>query len=262
MRPRAPRPLRAGLRTGALVAALAVASATSAAGPARAEPAAATADNRRIVGILDVRTDELPPEVAEQFQKGLDTQLRGDALHWLASRASVRTRLVNSTRWVDGCVAGACLAELRTQVGAELVVNAALTGAGTSYGYVVTLLRTDTGEVVGQESSRCDVCTANEVISSAVIAAYNLISNAPDPLPDAAAERAAAARAASAPLRTALDRATRRKRVTGLSLAITGAALAAAGAVLYYRDDTRPALLGAAGVGAGLAGGGLLLLAF
>ena len=62
-------------------------------------------------------------------------------------------------KWTEGCVVGACLSEVRAQTGAELVLLAALTGSGTSFGYVVTLVRTDTGRVLAQESDRCDVCT-------------------------------------------------------------------------------------------------------
>ena len=49
--------------------------------------------------------------------------------------------MANSTKWTEGCVVGACLREVETQTGADLVLLAALTGAGTSFGYVVTLVR-------------------------------------------------------------------------------------------------------------------------
>ena len=59
--------------------------------------------------------------------------------------------MANSTKWTEGCVVGSCLHEVKTQTGAELVLLAALTGSGTSFGYVVTLVRTDTGRMLAQD---------------------------------------------------------------------------------------------------------------
>src|SRR5262249_22190002 len=111
--------------------------------------------------------------------------------YWLADRAYMKAAMMRSTKWTDGCLVGRCLAAIRTQSGAELVLLAALTGSGTSFRYVVTLIRTDTRRVVDQETDGCDVCTANEVMTPATLAAVDVLNKAPDKLTDEAAEQTA-----------------------------------------------------------------------
>jgi len=53
--------------------------------------------------------------------------------------------------------------------------------SGRASAYVVTLIRTDTGQVIDQESDRCDVCRVNEVIRGATLAAVDLLNKAPEP---------------------------------------------------------------------------------
>ena len=52
------------------------------------EPARLPNDRRRIVGILDVRVDGVPKEIAEQFEAGLEEQLDSNA-YWIAPRARI-----------------------------------------------------------------------------------------------------------------------------------------------------------------------------
>lgn len=220
------------------------------------------ADNRRIVGILDVRVEGVPDEVRDSFQRGLEDQL-DTKQYWLASRALLKQRLTRSTKWTEGCLVGACLAEVRAQTGAELVLLAALTGSGTSFGYVVTLVRTDTGRVLHQDSERCDVCTVSEVITKATLATIGLLNNVPDKLPDESAEHAASIATAVGKVNRALVIERRHNnRVGGVVLGL-GLAAAATGAILYALDTSRedwalPTALG----GAGLAVGGVTVLAF
>jgi hypothetical protein len=212
-------------------------------------------DQRRIVGILDVRTDGVPPEVAETFQHYLEEQL--DTGHyWLASRSRVKERMSTSTHWAEGCLVGSCVAEVKTQTGAELVVIAALSGSGTSYGYVVTIVRTDTGEVVSQESDRCDVCTVNEVVQTATIATIKLLTAVPDKLP----EREVSTRLPAGP-GGSVDRGRQAGRV-GLGVTITGLVVGVAGAALYFTRNRDGNMLGLAGAGVGLTLGGLTVLTF
>src|SRR5262249_1744753 len=142
------------------------------AGLAHAQPP--TGDKRRIVGILDVRVDGVPVEIQRQFQSDLEKHLDSRA-YWLAPQERIREMMSNSTKWTEGCVVGSCLSELKTQTGAELVLLAAITGSGTSFGYVVTLVRTDTGRMLAQDASRCEVCTVKEVLASATLAAAKLL---------------------------------------------------------------------------------------
>ena len=95
--------------------------------PPQAPPTA----SQRIVGVLDVRVDGVPPEIAAQFQQQLEAQV--DTKHfWLAPRSRMRETMTNSTRWTEGCVVGACLGEVKKQTNADLVLLVALNGSGTS----------------------------------------------------------------------------------------------------------------------------------
>jgi len=154
--------------------------------PPKAPPSA----NQRIVGVLDVRVEGVPPEIAAQFQQQLEAQV--DTKHfWLAPRSRMHEMMTNSTKWTEGCVIGKCLSEVKRQTNADLVLLAALTGAGTSFGYVVTLVRTDTGLVLAQESERCDVCTVSEALANATLATVKILDAVPDQLPDEHAMQAA-----------------------------------------------------------------------
>jgi len=136
-------------------------------------PLPAEGDPRKIIGILDVRVDGAPPEVGSQLQKELDAQV--DSKHvFILSRARLHEMMGSSTRWTEGCIVGPCLAELRRQTRAPIVVVASLTGSSTSFGWVITLVRTDSGHVLSQRAERCDVCTVDEALHNATRAALDL----------------------------------------------------------------------------------------
>ena len=216
---------------------------------------------RRVIGILDIRVEGMPAEVASQFQNSLETQLDSKR-YWLSGRSKMRERMLSSTRWADGCLVGKCLFDVKTQTGAELVIVAALSGSGTSYGYVVTLLRTDIGTVVAQQTDRCDVCTLNEAMTNATLATIQLINAVPDKLPDDEAERHASVELATGPLQKELAKARRANKTPGIVLTVAGLAVAAAGVAVYFAADKpsyAPAIWAAGG---GLALGGVTILAF
>ena len=104
------------------------------------------ADRRRTVSLLDVRIEGMPEDVKDNFRRQLEEQI-DTKRYWLADREYMRRLLLASTKWTDGCLVGRCLTAIRSS-GAELVLLAALSGSGTSFGYVVTLIRTDTGHVI------------------------------------------------------------------------------------------------------------------
>jgi hypothetical protein len=187
-------------------------------------------------------------------------QLEGSSF-WLSTRAQMRERLKFSTKWTEGCLVGPCLTEVKTQTQAELVLLVALSGSGTSYGYIITLARTDTGTVVAQDSQRCDVCTPREAMRDATLATINLLNNVPDKLPDAAVEKATLDKAmASLDLRLATDRKRVKKR--GVIVTILGVATAAAGIAVYFLADKPDYSWAIAGAGGGLAVGGVAMLTF
>lgn len=241
------------------IASLLVSIVTLVGAPAFAEDAPKT--KKRTVGILDVRVDGVPDEAKAQFEKGLEEQL-DTSTYWLSNRAQMRERLKFSTKWTEGCLVGACLVEVKTQTQAELVLLVALTGSGTSYGYIITVARTDNGRVVAQDSQRCDVCTPREVMRDATLATINLLNNVPDKLPDEAAENKLALDAAlgTASTRIAADHARLKKR--GIVVTILGVATAAAGVAVYLLADKPDYSLAIVGAGGGLAVGGVAMLTF
>ncbi len=221
-------------------------------------------DPRRIIALLDVRVGEgVPPEIAAQFQKDLDAQV--DAKHYfLASRNRVKELLANSTKWTDGCLVGACLHEVKAQTGADFVLLASLTGSGTSFGSVVTLVRTDNGRVLQQDIKRCDVCTLNEALSAATLAAVKLLTAIPDQLPDDLALTRDAVESTRVPLEKKiheLDEA-QHHHGTGLTLLIGGLAAVGAGIAIYETQNKSASGLALAGAGGGLALGGVIVLTF
>ena len=138
--------------------------------PEPPKPLPGGADKRRIIGILDVRIDGAPPEVGAQFQKDLEAQVENiKAAYFLAPKMRMHDLMAQSTKWSEGCVVGACLKYVKDQTNADIVLLAALTGSGTSVGWVVPLVRSDTGNVLAQKSERCDVLEGggSEALSAA-----------------------------------------------------------------------------------------------
>jgi hypothetical protein len=249
----------------AFVSTFAMAVSTASAQPPRPphdEPSPAPADDkRRIVGVLDVRVEGVPKEIARQFQSELEKQLDSRE-YWLAPQQRIREMMANSTKWTEGCLVGLCLTELQAITGAELVLLASISGSGTSFGYVVTLVRTDTGRVLAQEGSRCEVCTVKEALASATLAAVKLLTSVPDKLPDEAGEASAAFELATGKLHAQIDASKRHNRKLGIGLTLAGVVAAGAGMTLYLAADRPAYALGIAGLGAGTALGGIAVLTF
>jgi hypothetical protein len=215
--------------------------------------------SQRIVGVLDVRVDGVPPEIAAQFQQQLEAQV--DPKHfWLAPRSRMHEMMTNSTKWTEGCVVGACLGEVKRQTNADLVLLVALNGSGTSFGYVVTLVRTDTGTVLAQESERCDVCTVSEALTKATLATVKILDAAPDQLPDDKAAEIEKTQALMAKFDSRQRHLEHHPKAVATGILLTGLAVAAGGAGLYYANHN--AGIATAAVGGGLALGGIFALTF
>ena len=232
--------------------------------PPPIKPLPKPGDRRRVIAILDVRVgDGVPADVAQQFQKDLD-QMVDPEHYFLAPRYAVHELMTNSTRWVDGCLLGPCIREVRTQTQADVALIAALTGSGTSFGSVITLVRTDSGHVIGQATGRCDVCTLNEALATAEKASVKLLEGLPPKLPDEDAPQKAAVTAATAPLEakiTTLEHANHHAGM-GIGLVITGLVIAGAGFAIYEAASHNEGGLMAAGGGVGLAAAGICVLTF
>ncbi len=219
-------------------------------------------ESRRMVGILDVRVDGVSDDLKAKFEQQLEQQLDTNQ-YWLSNRAQMRERMKFSTKWTEGCLVGDCLVEVRTQTQAQLVLLAALNGSGTSFGYVVTLVRTDTGRVLAQKSERCDVCTINEAMTEATLATIALLNEIPTALPDDAALKATALKNVVGINKRELAAQRRARRRIGKALTITGLAIGLGGtaAALLIMDHPNWAIA-TAGVGGGLATGGVVVLTF
>lgn len=218
-------------------------------------------DRRRIVGILDVRVDGVPKEIADKFEANLEDQLDSNA-YWLAPRERMHEMMESSTRWTEGCIVGSCLNEVHIQTGADLVLLAALNGSGTSFGYVVTLVRTDSGRTLAQESKRCDVCTVNEALNGATATAVKLLIAVPEKLPDELAAHQHALDLAADKGKDDTAAAHHHHRKTATIVTLAGIAVAAIGATLYYTQDHADSGLATMAGGAGLAVGGGIALTF
>ena len=218
-------------------------------------------EKRRMVGILDVRVDGVPNEIKAQFERGLEEQL-DTKIYWVSSRAQMRERMKFSTKWTEGCLVGDCLAELRTQTRAELVLLAAFNGSGTSFGHVVTIVRTDNGRVLSQESGRCEVCTVNEAMTEATLATMRLLNAVPDKLPDEAGDHSVAMDLVAATSKTALSAVHGSVRRRGIALTVVGLVAAGAGIATYVLQDKPAYAVAITAAGGGLLLGGVVVLTF
>jgi hypothetical protein len=241
-------------------------------GVARAEPAAPAAlevsstathatrdDGKRIVGILELDVQGVPAEIAAQFETNLAAQVNLKHF-WVAPRKRLHALMANSTHWTEGCLVGKCLREVKVQTGADLVLLAALTGSGTSFGYVVTLVRTDTGNVLDQKQDRCDVCTVNEALQAATAATVKLLNDVPEKLPDAGASARVAQAVRGDDHRPAAH--ASHDKALGVTLAIVGLVAGGVGAALYSMKDHKDSGIAAIAAGGGLAASGVLVLTF
>jgi len=211
-------------------------------------------DPRRIIGFLDVRLDGAPPEVGVQFQRDVEEEI-DQRRYFLATRARMHDRMTSSTKWTEGCVVGDCLREVKIQTNADIVLLASLSGSGTSYGWVVTLVGTERGKVLGQTSERCDVCTVSEALSAATRATLALLDHVPQDL--RRDDPPVAVKSPEPPPPAHQDH-----RVAGGVLTGLGVALAAAGVSYYFANDHDKNGLALAGAGGGLIVGGIVTLTF
>jgi hypothetical protein len=222
---------------------------------------AAHADtSKRTVGILDVRVEGVAPEAKAQFGAALEQQL-ATSPYTLLTQQKMHEAMASSAKFTEGCIVGQCLLDIRAQTHADLVLLVAFNGSGTTYGYVVTLVRTDTGRVLSQHADRCDVCTVTEAMGKATKATVDLLDATPAQLPDAAAEQREALAAAIAPYRRDLVVARRHPKKLGTGLTIAGGVITVAGVAALIVSTGKPAVAITAG-GAGMLLGGLTVLTF
>jgi hypothetical protein len=217
--------------------------------------------NKKMVAILDVRLDGMSDMAGAELQKELDSQLDTTS-YWLPSRQRVKERLAFSTKWSDGCYVGDCLKEVKTQVGADLALLIAISGQGTSFGYVISLMRTDNGTLLMQDAGRCDVCVEQQVVRDVTLATIDLLNKVPDKLPDREGDRAVATELAVGKLVARINTDEHSARKKAIVITVVGLVVAAGGAALYFAADKPEYAVGVMGAGGGLTLGGIALLSF
>lgn len=222
--------------------------------------ATATAENakqapkRKIVGILDVRVEGVSPTAAERFESGIEEGL-GSTEYWVATRKRMR-EILSGSGWSEGCDFGPCLAEVKKQTGADLIVDAYFQGTGSSYRFVVTLVDTATGTVTAQVADHCDVCTLTEALDSAALATIGLVHGAEGQVP-------VDAHVPPAVIDHTEAHAGRSMRRTALLLIGAGAILGGTAAYfLHTGNDKLGYAAGGAAGGVGVAGIAVVALSF
>ncbi len=217
-------------------------------------------DSKRTVGILDVRVEGVAPEAKAQFGVMLEQQL-ATSPYTLLTQPKMHEAMASSAKFTEGCIVGSCLMDIRAQTHAELVLLVAFNGSGTTYGYVVTLVRTDTGRVLSQHADRCDVCTVTEAMGKATKATVELLDATPAQLPDETAAQRAELAAVVVPYKRDLAIARHHPKKLGTGLTIAGGVITVAGVAALIVSTSKPAVAIAAG-GAGLLVGGITVLSF
>jgi hypothetical protein len=231
--------------------------------PSLGEAPPLASDQRMIVGILDVRVAGMNQAVANEFEAQLE-RLSSEAAKgklWIGTRAQLKEMLAGSTRWIDGCLLGPCMKVLHEQTRVAVVLTVFLQSMGTTYRYVITLIRTDTGAVIDQRTEPCGACTQGEAVTAATIASVDALLGVPDKLTTATlADPAAVALRAEAPFRKKLGDAQRRSRTTAIVLA--GLAALGGGLGGYWLATDRNHVAGPAlGAAAGFATASVLSFA-
>jgi hypothetical protein len=208
--------------------------------------------DRQIVGILEVRVDGVSSTAAEKFETSIEEGL-GSTDYWVATRKRMR-EILHRSSWSEGCLFGPCLAEVKKQTGASLVVVAYFEAVGSSYRFVVTLVDTATGVPTAQVADHCDVCTLTEALDSAALATIGLVHGANEP-------GALPVRPITGPRTTAppTEHHGRTLRRTALLL-LGGAAIAGGSAAYFMHADKRELGYSAAGAAGGLGVAGLAVL--
>jgi hypothetical protein len=148
----------------AIVSFLAITLVGSCCGGDRGAPAVHGGRSKGVprVAILEVRLKNLPPPLATQLRAAIFRQLVGRDYRRVIAEEIVAARLRELNVLVD-CYVGPCLSRIGKQLGAERIITGTIAAQGSSYDVLLSLLDTEGGTLLGQVSSRCDVCTFQDL---------------------------------------------------------------------------------------------------
>ena len=246
MRPIAPLARAAPL---ALIAVLATLAAAPSAARAQAPMVGETTDEaplegRDAIGVLEVRTYGVSEAAGEKFEQSVEETLADVGFRVVRSGA-VQEKLREGD-YVPGCTFGPCMREVNRLTGLRRVLVARVQGVGQSYSVVVSLVETESGQLVSQVAQSCPVCTVEEAISTATLAVVELIT-AREAATGPAPANGAAGGGPSDPDRAAAGRRVRR---AGWILLGVGVAAGAVGGTLLATGERDAGLPLVAGGGA------------
>jgi hypothetical protein len=126
------------------------------------------------IGVLEVRTYGVSEAAGEKFEQSVEETL-ADVGFRVVRSGTVQEKLREGD-YVPGCTFGPCMREVNRLTGLRRVLVARVQGVGQSYSVVVSLVETDTGQLVSQVAQSCPVCTVEEAISTATLAVVELIT--------------------------------------------------------------------------------------
>src|SRR5690606_32646452 len=163
-------------------------------------------EGRDAIGVLEVATYGVSETAGDKFEESVEETLADVGFRVVRSKV-VKEKLMTGD-YVPGCTFGPCMREVNRLTGLRRVLVARIQGAGQSYSVVVSLVETETGQLVSQVAQSCPVCTVEEAISTATLAVVELIASGNQ---EEGGGAAPAALGGSGPGRDA-DRAARRVR--------------------------------------------------
>lgn len=113
------------------------------------------------LAILELRFSNVPPGLTKQIRQRARSVLEEND-YKVKRQDGIRARL-RSAGLPPGCSMGPCLSRVGQALEVDQVLVGELSGEGTSYDIILTLLETGGGTPLAQVSDRCDVCNFTEV---------------------------------------------------------------------------------------------------
>jgi hypothetical protein len=210
-------------------------------GRALAGDTAAVASKGEIVGILAIEAEGVSPTAADKFEGAIEEAIEGTADPFGRNfQVSPRVRLndlLSRSSFAPGCRFGPCLKEIWRNTKVRLVLVGRVTSVGSSYTLLLSLMDTQSGMLTSQVVRSCPVCTFEDALSEATLAAISLVTGAGDAMvadPDTgptSTESALDVRGRLGDQTTIVEQ--RRRSTRRAAIFFVGAGLIAAGAGSY-----------------------------
>lgn len=228
--------------------------------PATARAQVAPADSREQIGVLEVATSGLSEAAGDKFEQGVEETLADSGLRVVRSNTVKKSLL--GTSYMSGCTFGPCLKEVFTRTGLRRVLVARIQGAGQSYSFIISLVDTESGQLISQVATPCPACTVDEAIKTATEAVGELLNRGEEVAPPAMSAMQPVAPSPSADTARIDARDQRRQRQlrrAGWIFIAAGVVAGGLGGGLIAADETDAGVASAA-LGGGFAVAGITAL--